>query len=243
MFDHVSIRVSDRPASEAFYDTVLAVLDVSKSVSDEHYASWGAFDIMAVSAEHPLTRRLHISWFADTRELVHEFYEAGIRHGYRGDGEPGPRPQYGPDYYGGFLLDPDGNSVEAVNTDNAHARGEIDHLWLRAADVRAARDFYRAIAPFGGFRAGDDEPDRAQFLFDDGSFSFVAGDAPTENVHLAFTATENATVDAFHAAVLAAGHRDNGAPGERPYYHPGYYGAFVLDPDGNNIEVVNHNRS
>ena len=61
-------------------------------------------------------------------------------------------------------------------------------------------------------------------------------------MHLAFPAPTNAAVDAFHAAALAAGYRDNGAPGERPVYHAGYYGAFVLDPDGNNVEVVNHNR-
>jgi catechol 2,3-dioxygenase-like lactoylglutathione lyase family enzyme len=59
---------------------------------------------------------------------------------------------------------------------------------------------------------------------------------------MAFPAADNATVDDFHQALVAAGYRDNGAPGERPIYHPGYYGAFVLDPDGNNIELVNHNR-
>jgi catechol 2,3-dioxygenase-like lactoylglutathione lyase family enzyme len=61
-------------------------------------------------------------------------------------------------------------------------------------------------------------------------------------VHLAFPADDDATVRAFHAAALAAGYTDHGAPGERPQYHPGYYGAFVLDPDGHNVEVVNHNR-
>jgi len=75
------------------------------------------------------------------------------------------------------------------------------------------------------------------------SFALVAdGRAPTENVHLAFAASEDATVRAFHTASLAAGFEDNGAPGERRAYHPGYYGAFVLDPDGHNVEVVNHNR-
>ena len=59
---------------------------------------------------------------------------------------------------------------------------------------------------------------------------------------MAFAAADNATVDDFHRAATDAGYRDNGAPGERDVYHPGYYGAFVLDPDGNNIEVVNHNR-
>jgi predicted lactoylglutathione lyase len=58
----------------------------------------------------------------------------------------------------------------------------------------------------------------------------------------AFTASDNATVDAFHRAATGAGYRDNGAPGERAVYHAGYYGAFALDPDGNNVEVVSHNR-
>jgi catechol 2,3-dioxygenase-like lactoylglutathione lyase family enzyme len=69
----------------------------------------------------------------------------------------------------------------------------------------------------------------------------VAGE-PTENVHLAFPVSENKAVDEFHRELTDAGYRDNGAPGERPVYHPGYYGAFVLDPDGNNVELVNHNR-
>ena len=75
-----------------------------------------------------------------------------------------------------------------------------------------------------------------------GSFSFVRGDEPTEHVHIAFGVDTDALVDAFHAAATGAGYTDNGAPGERPVYHPGYYGAFVLDPDGHNIEAVNHNR-
>jgi catechol 2,3-dioxygenase-like lactoylglutathione lyase family enzyme len=65
---------------------------------------------------------------------------------------------------------------------------------------------------------------------------------PAEQVHLAFPVDENAAVEAFHRAATEAGYRDNGAPGERPIYHPGYYGAFVLDPNGNNVELVNHNR-
>jgi catechol 2,3-dioxygenase-like lactoylglutathione lyase family enzyme len=69
----------------------------------------------------------------------------------------------------------------------------------------------------------------------------LAGE-PSENVHLAFPADTNEAVDEFHRALTAAGYRDNGPPGERSIYHPGYYGAFVLDPDGNNVELVNHNR-
>jgi len=69
----------------------------------------------------------------------------------------------------------------------------------------------------------------------------VAGE-PSENVHVAFPARDNKTVDEFHRSALEAGYRDEGSPGERTIYHAGYCGAFVLDPDCNNIEVVNHNR-
>ena len=72
---------------------------------------------------------------------------------------------------------------------------------------------------------------------------YPVGEPLTEHVHIAFGVETNEAVDAFHRAAIAAGYTDNGAPGERAAYHPGYYGAFVLDPDGHNIEAVNHNRS
>jgi predicted lactoylglutathione lyase len=77
----------------------------------------------------------------------------------------------------------------------------------------------------------------------DAAFTFVHGDEPSEYVHYAFGVGDRATVDEFHEVATSAGHRDNGAPGERPQYHPGYYGAFVLDHDGHNIEAVVHDRS
>ena len=120
-------------------------------------------------------------------------------------------------------------------------RGSIDHVWIRVRDLDASRRFYEAIAPFAGYEPRGPHDFGVGFAGPDGSFSIIPGE-PTENAHIAFPASENATVDAFHRAALAAGYRDNGFPGERPVYHAGYYGAFVLDPDGNNIEVVNHNR-
>jgi len=82
-----------------------------------------------------------------------------------------------------------------------------------------------------------------RFSGSDFSLSLVRDERTlTEHVHLAFTADADATVRDFHAAALAAGYEDHGGPGERGVYHPGYYGAFVLDPDGHNVEVVNHNR-
>jgi predicted lactoylglutathione lyase len=188
-----------------------------------------------------VTRRLHLALAAPSRAGVDAFWRAGTEAGYRDDGAPGPRPQYGEDYYGGFLLDPDGNSVEAVHLGGMGPSGSVEHLWIRVRDIVASKQFYETIAPYSGFMLNADTPDRAQFVGTEGSFSVVAGE-PSENVHVAFSASENGTVDDFHRAAMEAGYRNEGAPGERTIYHVGYYGAFILDPDGNNIEVVNHNR-
>jgi catechol 2,3-dioxygenase-like lactoylglutathione lyase family enzyme len=242
VLDHVTIRVSDREASERFYRTVLPTLGIEPTHEAEHFLEWDDFGLAAATDEKPVTRRLHVAFAAPSREHVDEFWRAGTAAGYRDDGAPGPRPQYSEDYYGGFLLDPDGNSAEAVHHgDTSRRSGNVDHLWIRVADVAAAKRFYETIAPYARLRLGHDSADRAQFTAVDGSFSLVAGE-PTENVHLAFPAADDATVDAFHRAAVEAGYRDNGAPGERTIYHPGYYGAFVLDPDGNNVELVCHNR-
>ncbi|HUB05145.1 MAG TPA: VOC family protein, partial [Solirubrobacteraceae bacterium] len=102
--------------------------------------------------------------------------------------------------------------------------------------------FYETIAPHAGIRLDADTPERVQFRAPaGGSFSLVEG-TPTDGLHLAFGTHDNGDVDRFHDAATAAGYASNGGPGERPRYHPGYYAAFVFDPDGNNIEVVNHNR-
>ncbi|HEV2711622.1 MAG TPA: VOC family protein [Gaiellaceae bacterium] len=240
MFDHVTIRVSDRRASEEFYGTVLATLRIERTSDEGTFAEWDDFSLTQADDEDPVTRRLHVGFAAPSRERVDEFWRVGTEAGYRDDGPPGPRPRYGGDYYGAFLLDPDGNSVEAVHHSGVRDRG-IDHLWIRVADVAASKRFYEAVAPHAGFRLRRDTPDRAQFAGSSGSFSVVAG-TPTEHLHMAFPATDNETVDAFHRAAIDAGYRDNGPPRERPIYHEGYYGAYVLDPDGNNVEVVNHNR-
>jgi catechol 2,3-dioxygenase-like lactoylglutathione lyase family enzyme len=241
MFDHVTIRVSDRAAAEAFYDLVLATVGIEKTSADEDYLEWDDFSFSAADAARPATRGLHIGFAAPSRKHVDEFWRTGTAAGYRDDGAPGPRPQYGGDYYGSFLLDPDGNSAEAVHHGRMRPDPGIDHLWIRVADVAASKVFYEAVAEHAGFSLNRDSVERAQFVGEGGSFSVVAG-RPTEHVHMAFPVDDNATVDAFHAALTAAGYVDNGPPGERPVYHEGYYGAFVLDPDGNNIELVNHNR-
>jgi catechol 2,3-dioxygenase-like lactoylglutathione lyase family enzyme len=116
----------------------------------------------------------------------------------------------------------------------AHGGRLLDHLHLRVRDLEASKRFYRAVVAVLGLELGERE---GAFWVDE---LFVSDDGPaTANLHLAFQAPDRETVHRFHEAALGAGGRDNGGPGER-HYHPGYYGAFALDPDGNNVEAVYH---
>jgi len=112
----------------------------------------------------------------------------------------------------------------------------IDHVQLRVSDVDASKRFYKAVLSALGFSEALTE--RSGHFYVDELYVDKA-DGLITRTHLAFQAPDRRTVDAFHAAALGAGGRDNGAPGERKY-HPGYYAAFALDPDGNNIEAVYH---
>ena len=138
VFDHVILRASDVAASARFYRTVLDTLGVAPTHSDESYAEWDDFGVRFAEDASHVTRRLHIGFVAPSRDHVEAFWEAGRSAGYADDGEPGPRTQYRYDYYGSFLLDPDGNSAEAVHHGDLSRDGNIDHLWIRSPDVRAA---------------------------------------------------------------------------------------------------------
>ncbi len=244
LFDHVTIRVPDRGASEQFFETVLAPLGIDTSYRTRGFTEWQEFMVAQATPTQPATNGLHLAFAAPSRQQVDAFWQAGIDAGYGDDGPPGPRPHYRKDYYGGFLRDPSGNSIEAVHYEASRRRDRIiDHLWLRVADLPASRRFYELAGEAAGFelRSGD-EDQRATFGRAPGtpSFSLVAGTA-TRNLHIAFPGDDDA-VRRFHAGAVAAGYRSNGGPGERARYHPGYYAAYVLDPDGNNIEVVDHHR-
>ena len=128
-----------------------------------------------------------------------------------------------------------------MQTQNLHRGRLIDHLQLVVTDLDASRRFYEAVLAALGVPIGGDGPGYfwADELFVSSLDSEAADGVPTGRHHLAFQARDRAMVDAFHATGLAAGGRDHGAPGERSY-HPGYYAAFLLDPDGNNIEAVFH---
>ena len=135
-------------------------------------------------------------------------------------------------------------------TAELHRGRLIDHVHLVVKDLAASRRFYLAVFEVVGIPLGGEDAAAGFFWADElfvsapdakapAGHSLSATGRPTGWVHLAFQAGDRATVDRFHAAAVAAGGKDNGAPGIRPY-HPGYYAAFVLDPDGNNIEVVYH---
>lgn len=126
----------------------------------------------------------------------------------------------------------------------------LDHIGLHVSGFERSREFYRQVLATLGASllmevTAEQTGDGAHAGFGiDGKPSFWIGtsrDGPVAGpVHVAFTAPDRATVDAFHRAALQAGAKDNGAPGLRPHYHEHYYGAFVLDPDGHNIEAVCH---
>ena len=241
MFDHVGIRVSDRAASRRFYDTVLGPLGRALTSSTDEFDEWGDWGIAPANADRPVTRGFHVGFVARSHEEVDAFWRAGVDAGYTSDGEPGPRPEYTPEYYGAFLLDPDGNSAEAAYLERRNREEPyVDHLWIRVADLDASRRFYETIARVFRFTvAGSRLAERFHVRGGDRSFSLVRGEAPTEHVHLALAAPDRETVREFHRVALEAGFRDNGPPGLRAY-GPGYYGAFVLDPDGHNVEAVHH---
>ena len=125
----------------------------------------------------------------------------------------------------------------------------LDHVGFKVADFDASRDFYaKVLAPLGYGLVMEVTPEmtgtdaRHAGFGANGKPSFWIGTGNSSSIgaHIAFLAASRAQVDAFQAAAIAIGVRDNGAPGPRPHYHPDYYGAFVLVPDGHNIEAVCH---
>ena len=116
----------------------------------------------------------------------------------------------------------------------------IDHVGIRVSDYESSKRFYEAALVPLGYRLQMEGISGAGFGRSGKPDFWIKQGEPSPSVHIAFASDDRATVDAFHRAALLAGGHDNGAPGLRPEYHPGYYGAFVLDPDGYNIEAVCH---
>lgn len=210
MFDHVTLRTADAARTARLLTPALAAL--RQEPEGGRFAQWDDF---GYREGEPQTRNVHVGLLAPTTRDVAAFWQAGVDAGLKSDGPPGPRTQYGPGYYGGFLLDPEGNSIEACthpNVDRTHPPRLVDHVWLRVRDLAASRAFYEAIAPFSRFEIAHEEPGYVRFRGPKATLSLVEGTPVSEHLHLAFPV--------------------DGAEN----------GATVLDPDGHNVELVHHDR-
>jgi catechol 2,3-dioxygenase-like lactoylglutathione lyase family enzyme len=218
MFERIELRASDLAASRRFYATVLETLGLAATETDAggDAIAWSDFALAQANAQRPATQGLHVGFAASSRAAVDAFSAAGARAGFRDDGPPGPRPQYLADYYGAFLLDPDGNSAEAVHYDGLRGDGAVDHLWIRVADLAASQRWYGALAQRAGLSVGE-RPQRFHVRGPSppgGSFALVAdGARPTRDAHLAIAVGD---------ASLAGTH---------------------VDPDGNRVELLHEPRA
>jgi catechol 2,3-dioxygenase-like lactoylglutathione lyase family enzyme len=241
MIDHVGVSVPSLAEGRRFFGRTLELLGYQgEPAVGGGFVEWEDFAIGEATAERPATRRLHVGFYAPSRDAVDAWWRELTEAGHESDGAPGPRLGYGPDYYGGFVLDQAGNSIEAVNNGPRRQPGVIDHLWLRTRSLEDATRFYEAVCP-AVHHSVERYDGRTQIRGSGATFSIVEG-PPTEHLHLAFEAPDRETVIAFHEAGIDAGFASNGAPGERTQYHAGYYAAFLTDPDGQNIEAVFHDR-
>lgn len=234
----MTIRVADLDASARFYRTTLGAIGVEPTLNAPDRIEWDDFAVLAADPAQPPTRDLHLGFVAPSREHVDAFWRAGTGAGFADDGAPGERPEYTPSYYGSFLRDPDGNSAEAVHHDDVRRGGHIDHLWIGVAALDPAVAFFAATMRWLGLRHGRRWDEGAQFRGAWATLSLVADGRPaTANLELAFPAPDRETADGFHAAALAAGYGDAGAPAEHRSPHPAY-AAAALDPNGTRVESV-----
>jgi catechol 2,3-dioxygenase-like lactoylglutathione lyase family enzyme len=214
MLDHAAIRVADFEASERFYRTTLGALGIEPTDSGNGWLRWRDLLIAAADPGQSPTRHLHVGFVAPSRQRVDEFWRAGREAGYEDAGAPGERPQYTPAYYGAFLRDPDGNSVEAVHHADVRHGGNIDHLWIRVPDLGAESAFYEAIMRHAGLREGRRWEEGRQFRGAWATLSLVEDGQPvTEHLHLAFPALDRDTIDDFRRAAGDAGSPGCFSPG------------------------------
>ena len=243
MFDHVTLRVPDLTAATSAFAAALDHLEIEQTTETPSFSVWGNFAITQTDDEHPIARRIHIAFIAPTASHVGRFARAAIDAGFAEDGPDGPRPDDGGTYHATCVRDAARNEFEAVHRDGRRPRGNIDHIAIRVKDVEASTSFYTTIGIAAGLTIRGRTADHTAFSVGESDVSLlvIAGE-PTRNAHIAFSGDDD-EVRRFHADATAAGYRSNGEPGERRRYHPGYYSAYVLDPDGNNIEVVDHHRT
>lgn len=263
MFSHFTLGTNDLDRALPFYNGVMSV--VGQSLLGEYiergYLMYAPPDntfphlfICRTLDGLPATwsNGYHIAFNVSDTSIVDRFYEESLSRGGYDEGAPGLRPQYGPDYYGAYVRDPDGNKLQAVCYTSGRcegpAGGVISHITIGLADLVRERAFYSAVLGELGIvelpEEGDDESSGyglagfelpvvyVQPTFDGRPATWGNG------THTAFKAESREAVDRFHAAALANGGICNGPPGSRPNYSPDYYAAYVRDPVGNKLQAV-----
>ena len=220
MIDHVGIRLPSLAEGQRFYGRALELLGYPGEPDEGGgFVEWDDFAIGEATADRPVTRRLHVGFYAPSREAVDAWWRALTAAGYESDGAPGPRPAYGPDYYGALRPRSGGQQRRGGEQRPAPAAGRdrpplAPHPLARGRDpvlrggLPCRRPHRRAL------RRPHPDPRLGRHLLD-------RRGPPTENLHLAFAAPDRETVAAFHEAGIAAGFASNGEPGERPVYHAG----------------------
>ena len=217
----MTIRVADRAASEAFYNTVLEPLGIETTYSDARFAEWDDFSVTATRRRRTRSRAGCTSPSARGRASSSRRSGGPARRRATAmTARLGRGPQYRDDYYGGFLLDPDGNSVEAVHHADIRPPGHIDHLWIRVADVPAAAAFYAARRALRRLPAQEQRA-RSRPLRRRRRLVLPRGrHADREPPRGLPGRRERRAVDAFHRAAMEAGYRDNGAARRAPPLPP-----------------------
>jgi catechol 2,3-dioxygenase-like lactoylglutathione lyase family enzyme len=263
----VTLGAHDLEASAEFYAKALAPLGIVRLASFEREIGFGreggqpAVWIVLPYDGLPATwgNGTHVAFLARSQDAVEAFHAAGLAAGAIDAGAPGLRPQYGSGYYGAYLRDPVGTKIQAVHygagspeaaeAANAPWAGLFSHVTVGTGDLERACRFYdRALAPLGLMRVHDQDDERigtaACWGWPETLVSWIFAHTPFDGrpaawangFQISLKAADRASVQAFHAAGLAAGGHDEGAPGERAY-RPGYYGAYLRDPDGNKLHA------
>ena len=256
--DHLSLGVADLAVSGRFYDMALGALGARRLYRDGELIGYGSgstngsFSISRPAGGAPRPQPgAHVCFAAGTREEVERFHEAALAGGGTDNGAPGYRLQYGEDYFGAFVLDPDGNHLGVVARIRPEAASMprariVDHLSIGNGDLAESGRFYDMLLASIDVRRLRTKPDYLMYGRDltDTTFILAEPDEPVETVppqpgfHACFSAPTREAVAQFHRAGLIAGGRDNGAPGYRPNYGIDYFGAFLVDPWGNHLGAV-----
>ncbi len=253
----VVLGYNDFARACAFYDAALAPLGLLRVVERDDSVAYGGRGADPAAWLLPPFNGLpaswgngtHVAFLAGSREAVEAFHRAGLAAGGSDEGAPGLRVHYADDYYAAYLRDPDGNKLQAVHylgQDPAEAAGEaFSHITLGCNDLERARAFYDPVMAALGLARVIDEQDLSYGYGAAGSrLPWVYAHRPFDGrpatwangFQVNWRADSRAQVEAFHAAGLAGGGRDEGAPGLRRYA-PGYYAAYLRDPDGNKLHA------